>query len=122
MRNATLLDLLRDSALLLAMAALALILTLAWWDWHEFQNASARVQETDVALGRIAAVLSNVKDAETGQRGYLLTGLEQYLEPFEHAKSQELGEIVRVAPLHCGRPGSAGHSYRSRFLDRREIR
>jgi signal transduction histidine kinase/DNA-binding response OmpR family regulator len=96
MRNATLLDLLKDSALLLAMAALALILTLAWWDWHEFQSASARVQETDVALGRIAAVLSNVKDAETGQRGYLLTGLEQYLKPFEHARSQESEKLSEL--------------------------
>ncbi|RRU15264.1 response regulator [Stenotrophomonas sp. 278] len=39
-------------------------------------------QETMTALGD---VLSAVQDAETGQRGYLLTGNEAYLEPYETA-------------------------------------
>ena len=38
--------------------------------------------EVIVALGE---VLSTVQDAETGQRGYLLTGDERYLEPYNNA-------------------------------------
>ena len=34
------------------------------------------------------AVLSTLKDAETGQRGYLLTGDEQYLAPYTAARSE----------------------------------
>ncbi|MGZ5084176.1 MAG: CHASE3 domain-containing protein, partial [Usitatibacter sp.] len=30
-------------------------------------------------------VLSDAKDAETGQRGYLLTGNPRYLEPYDTA-------------------------------------
>lgn len=41
-----------------------------------------RSQETMTALGD---VLSGVQDAETGQRGYLLTGDESYLEPYRTA-------------------------------------
>ncbi|MGY8564484.1 response regulator [Paracidovorax citrulli] len=41
-----------------------------------------RSQETMTALGD---VLSAVQDAETGQRGYLLTGDESYLEPYRTA-------------------------------------
>ena len=31
---------------------------------------------------QLEALLSSVKDAETGQRGFLLTGEERYLEPY----------------------------------------
>jgi len=41
-----------------------------------------RSQETMTALGD---VLSAVQDAETGQRGYLLTGNDSYLEPYRTA-------------------------------------
>ncbi|MFO1024991.1 MAG: CHASE3 domain-containing protein [Acetobacteraceae bacterium] len=35
---------------------------------------------------RLEALLSTLKDAETGQRGYLLTGRESYLAPYEEAR------------------------------------
>ena len=58
-------------------------------------------------------LLSNAKDAETGQRGYLLTGNEKYLEPYKAAlveidtKIDEIAELTRdntrqqarIAPL-----------------------
>jgi len=34
---------------------------------------------SDLVLREIGATLSSVKDAESGQRGYLLTGRSQYL-------------------------------------------
>ena len=40
---------------------------------------SFRVEET------LAELLSNLKDAETGERGFLLTGAERYLEPYNSA-------------------------------------
>ncbi len=40
---------------------------------------------TDRFLGILSQLLSTVKDAETGQRGYLLTGRERYLKPYENA-------------------------------------
>jgi methyl-accepting chemotaxis protein len=45
------------------------------------------VTETHQVIETVAHVLSLMKDAETGQRGYLLTGLEPYLEPYENAVS-----------------------------------
>ncbi|WNH52113.1 response regulator [Stenotrophomonas oahuensis] len=49
---------------------------------REGSAAVIRSQETMTAL---SDVLSSVQDAETGQRGYLLTGNESYLEPYETA-------------------------------------
>jgi signal transduction histidine kinase len=48
---------------------------------------------------RILRLLSSVQDAETGQRGFLLTGDERYLAPFNRSISTLPSEMVAVAPL-----------------------
>ena len=50
-----------------------------------FIGATRRVETTLVNIERLNALLSLLKDAETGQRGYLLTGAERYLEPYQDA-------------------------------------
>ncbi|CAN5723249.1 hypothetical protein BH09VER1_BH09VER1_35000 [soil metagenome] len=51
--------------------------------------AAGKVRAHDVILEDLQAVLSEVQDAETGQRGYLLTHQQAYLRPYEDA----MGEI-----------------------------
>src|SRR5437899_346629 len=41
------------------------------------------VSHTHKVKEKLAGVLSALKDAETGQRGFLLTGEERYLEPYQ---------------------------------------
>ena len=48
------------------------------------ESADARKHSYEV-LRQLEATLSDMKDAETGQRGYLLTGNNRYLEPFQTA-------------------------------------
>lgn len=51
-------------------------------------------------------LLTTVTDAETGQRGYLLTGREEYLEPYRAARmriTQDLEQLKRVAQDDSGR-------------------
>src|ERR1019366_8377155 len=88
--------LIRDRAFLFALTALALILVLAYWDWRQFQSAGARVRETEQSLVMIENVLSTMKDAETGQRGFLITGDEQYLEPYKNAQKQLPGQLDAI--------------------------
>src|SRR5580700_462981 len=45
-------------------------------------ETSQHVGHTHDVVTNLENVLSNIKDAETGQRGYLLTGIESYLEPY----------------------------------------
>lgn len=55
---------------------------------------------TDQFIRRLDELLSTIEDAETGQRGYLLTGEERYLAPFQEAKArlpQRLAEIDALA-------------------------
>jgi CHASE3 domain sensor protein len=79
------LSLLKDRAFIFALAALFVVLGLAAWDWHEFQLAGQTVRETEDLLSHVETILSTVKDAETGQRGYIITGDESYLEPYARA-------------------------------------
>jgi two-component system sensor kinase FixL len=58
------------------------------------------------ALLRIETLISTVKDAETGQRGYLLTGDEAYLIPYYNAHEaigDDLAAVEAVATDDAGR-------------------
>jgi PAS domain S-box-containing protein len=51
-------------------------------------NGNAELVHYHSVIGELQETLSTLKDAETGQRGYLLTGKEQYLVPHEQAVSR----------------------------------
>ncbi len=52
----------------------------------------------DVLLA-ITQAISSLKDAETGQRGYLYTGNPTYLEPYNKATVEVRGNLQRLADL-----------------------
>lgn len=52
---------------------------------HTIREGSALVIRSQETMTALADVLSSVQDAETGQRGYLLTGDDNYLEPYRAA-------------------------------------
>ena len=56
-----------------------------YWSTTKFIESSSWVTHTQEVLSNLEKVLSQLVDAETGQRGYLLTGKEYYLEPFNSA-------------------------------------
>ncbi|GJJ03223.1 hypothetical protein RugamoR64_37610 [Duganella rhizosphaerae] len=55
----------------------------AYWSIYVLTATAGSVTTTQKMLEHVSALLSEVTDAETGQRGYLLTGDPAYLEPFE---------------------------------------
>src|SRR5271168_4497994 len=52
----------------------------------------------------LAILLSTMKDAETGQRGYLLTGNDSYLEPYEAALRAIKGTFAEARRLTIDNP------------------
>jgi CHASE3 domain sensor protein len=48
-------------------------------------NGNAALVRYHTVIGELQDTLSTLKDAETGQRGYLLTGKDKYLVPHEQA-------------------------------------
>ncbi|MEG4232541.1 CHASE3 domain-containing protein [Microcoleus sp. Pol11C3] len=57
------------------------------------------VSHTHQVLTELEATLSTLKDAETGQRGYLLTGEERYLEPYHSAIARINEQVVGLQQL-----------------------
>jgi PAS domain S-box-containing protein len=54
------------------------------------------VQQTRETLEQVQVVFSTVQDAETGERGYVITGKENFLEPYHAAESaleRQLGHL-----------------------------
>jgi PAS domain S-box-containing protein len=67
-----------------------------------FENAEERdaaVRRTQQVLRTEMAFLRHLVDAETGQRGYLLTSDPAYLQPYTSAKSQALHDFARLSQL-----------------------
>ncbi|MCW2599929.1 MAG: methyl-accepting chemotaxis sensory transducer [Frankiales bacterium] len=63
-----------------------------------------KVTHTYQVLEGLTTILSTLKDAETGQRGYLITGTEDYLSPFTAARQQIVPAIDAVATLTKDNP------------------
>ena len=63
------------------------VAALAYWATGHLIETSRWVTHTHQVLTELEALLSTMKDAETGQRGYLLTDNEDYLGPYDTASA-----------------------------------
>src|SRR5712672_3433562 len=70
------------------------------------KNAEDRawVTHTYVVLEKLDAVLSNLIDAETGQRGYIITGEASYLEPYNDARAHVNQNLAELRTLTADNP------------------
>lgn len=77
-------------AINLSLALLAVV-GLIFTNEASFRSSSdavADMQEAQLTRGALNELKQTILDAETGQRGYLLTGDERYLEPYTNAIQQ----------------------------------
>jgi PAS domain S-box-containing protein len=63
-----------------------------------------RVVQTVQVLEQLESTLSTLKDAETGQRGYILTGDEAYLQPYQDAITRLDRQLASLKPLTADHP------------------
>ncbi len=91
---------------LTATALLILLGTilLSYRDWILFRDASADARHARDVLESTESILSSVKDTETGQRGYLLTGEAEYLQPYREALAAIPDELKRLTEATSGQP------------------
>lgn len=68
------------------------------------QENAAWVAHTYEVLVSIDTLLSLIKDAETGQRGYVVTGKEEYLEPYNSALLKIENQIEKIKTLTDDNP------------------
>ncbi|MBN9361393.1 response regulator [Devosia sp.] len=77
----------------------------AYLNFDALRIGNQRIVQTHQAIVSLDELLSQVQDAETGQRGYLLTGEEPYLAPYSTALKSipaQLDEISRMTSINSG--------------------
>lgn len=92
-------DLIITVGLSVATCLLLVITILTYFRTDQFISNSRWVDHTYTVLLQIDKVMSILKDAETGQRGYLLTNDETFLAPYRNAVSelpQQLQTLLRL--------------------------
>ena len=67
-------------------------------------EAAAWVAHTREVQNQLTLLLSNLQDAETGQRGYVITGVESYLTPYTDGTARAEENRRRLAELVADNP------------------
>ena len=86
------------------LAAIVVIGTVSYRSTDKLTETANLVEHTHKVLEGLEGVLSDLKDAETGQRGFLLTGDEHYLEPYlaatvaVHQKLADVRDLTKDNP------------------------
>jgi CheY-like chemotaxis protein/CHASE3 domain sensor protein len=78
----------------LATLALFLISFLSYRSLEGRTESARRMSQTLEVSQQLSALLSTLKDAETAERGFLLTNVESFLEPYNAALTALPGEIA----------------------------
>jgi signal transduction histidine kinase len=92
----------RSTLALLGAGLLILIVAAGsslWLSERARENA-ADIQDAQSIRSRTSRLLALLLDAETGQRGFLLTQDPKYLEPYEAARRQIGPDMERLKQLH----------------------
>ncbi len=83
----------------LALAILVVIGVMAYRSTTELIDAAQMKTHTYEVLKDLDGLLSTMENAETGQRGYIITGEKNYLQPYNAAISVIDPEIQRIREL-----------------------
>ncbi len=81
----------------------------------------AWVRHTGDVLLQVSNTESLLKDAETGQRGYLYTGEPRYLEPYTLAVNQINSEIDKLAEMTADNPAEQQRVEQLRVLTSKKL-
>ena len=94
-------------AFLVAFFAVIISAALSYSSLQSTGASSRSLTHTIEVMAQMQTVLSTLKDAETGQRGYLLTGRETYLEPFSAARAALADELAALRALAADAPAQS---------------
>jgi PAS domain S-box-containing protein len=69
----------------LVVALLVVLAGITYWNTSRLIDAATSVEHTRMVLGELDSLFSAMRDAEAGERGYVITGLPSYLDPYKAA-------------------------------------
>ena len=92
------------AALLLGLTALIITELFNLWLVHQAGVYSERVDAARLQRTAIIDLQNLILDAETGQRGYLLTGNSAYLKPYLEARRNSEAQLAGFMSIMNGDP------------------
>jgi CheY-like chemotaxis protein/signal transduction histidine kinase/CHASE3 domain sensor protein len=100
--------------------------TVAYLNVRTLRDDSARIFHSHEVIVAMDELLSAVQDAETGQRGFLLTGKDKYLEPYSaaiaavDARFDAIATLTRDNAAQQGRLAPLRHHIDAKLAELRE--
>jgi methyl-accepting chemotaxis protein len=88
----------------LAALTLALVIGVSYRNTNLLIETETWVAHTHQVRTELSDLLSQLKDAETGQRGYVLTGEDSYLEPYQSALPSIRATLAELKRLTSDNP------------------
>ena len=80
----------------IAVALLALALAVGGWNYWAAQRGTDAMMRSNQTSADAIAVLSDLKDVETGERGFLISGQDLYLEPYNAGLARLPAHLKRL--------------------------
>lgn len=116
-----------DRILMFVIVVVAGLLVMnAWLGFHnirQIRSESMSASRTRDVLIAIETIMSLAKDAETGQRGYLITGEPTYLEPYNTALANIGKQVKTLEQLTADNPAQQARipALKERIANRLQI-
>ena len=88
----------------LSFLLMATIGVLAYRSINTLSNTSVWVAHTHLVLERISDVFDVLQDAEIGGRGYIITGDERFLEPYQNSETKIVAVMSDLRVLIADNP------------------
>jgi methyl-accepting chemotaxis protein len=88
----------------LALVVLVVVGAVSYDSTKKFNSSAGWVRHTYEILSGLDELLSGMKDAETGERGYVITGEPRYLEPYNTAREVVDQKLKLVRRLSSDNP------------------
>lgn len=82
-----------------AILLLAAIAVAAYVSATQYRESMLAVRRSQVLADELQAMRENLIDAETGERGYVITGLSAFLEPHDRATAEVPGRLAALETL-----------------------
>ncbi len=112
---------LRSLPWVLALVAVGFIGVFSYANGRSYLRGQAAVREALASREVLTETLPLLKDAETGGRGFLLTGDERFLEPYETARPQIQADLTTLDRLGEADPSQRGGVVRVALLVRLKL-
>lgn len=109
------------SLTVVAVGVVGIAMVVAAWINIQAEEAGRQAVRSVDIRERTERFLVSMLDAETGQRGFLLTGDDRYLEPYERGRANALPDLANIQSLVEGNAEQRARVERLRQLADRKL-